>query len=281
MAELTDEQIELVETKVFNTLRHRLVTPTIFSTLGVGPGVKKYTWNDESEMGAASMVSEGAAFPIGSTELTPESIDLWTGGKAFRTTYQSLWASMRNGIPLDDRWAAQAARRLAELIDDTILLGNTTFGIDGLENVAGSNTVAAAATWDAGGAEPYNDVNDAIVELEEDDVDTSDLVLIAPRNFAGHLRRRTAQQEVIIRAQIGDIIGGEDNIFTSSRITQTQALLVARSEENMRIIESVAPRTTGPIDEPQTKSFYWDVYAILGFAIYQPTGICKITGVGV
>ena len=78
---------------------------------------------------------------------------------------------------------------------------------------------------------------------------------------------------------MADLLGGADRIVPSSRVTQNQAMLIAANPENMEIIESVPVRMTGPIDDPKTKTFYWDVYWIGTFALYHPTALCEITGV--
>ncbi len=272
---LTDEQIKFLRTAVVNTLRENLVARTIFPTSPIGKGKRKFDYDEESEMGAAGIVHPGNPFPEDKTELTRRSVRVSKIGKAFSITFEDQDASETEGMPLSTRLARQAARRVAELEEQILLLGNTTYTIDGIENVAGSNTTAAAATWSNAAAKPYQDVNDAITKLEEDNVDTSRMVLIVPRATYGHLRRLSAQDNVILD-QVLSIV---PRVVPSATITATQALLVAPSPENFEIAMSEDAMTKGPVmDEKQEKHFF-KVRERFGFAIYHPTAICKITGV--
>lgn len=186
MAVLTPEQYQTLRTKVIGVADLVLQGRNIIKALPVDEGTQEYGYDKLTDMSAAEIISKYAPGSKDVIDLTRKTKPVPILHKGFRISRIDFQSSMRSGTPIKSTGLARAARKVAELEDKTIFMGDSTYGIDGVDTVAG-NSVTGGVNWGSGtptdALNPYTDILNAMAALEADGFEMKWLTL-HPTNYA-------------------------------------------------------------------------------------------------
>jgi len=185
MAVLTLQQYQTLRTRVIGVADVELVARNIISPMNVDVGTQQYGYDKMTDMSAAEIISKYAPGSKDMIDLTRKTENVPILHKGFRVSRIDLLSSEKSGESLRAIGLARATRKVAVLEDSTIINGNTTFGIDGIETVYG-NTVAGGLNWGTGtptdALNPYTDVLNLKSLLEADGFKLK-YIILNPTNY--------------------------------------------------------------------------------------------------
>lgn len=171
MAVLTQEQYRALRTRVIGVADVELVARKIISPVNVEVGTQQYGYDKMTDMSAAEIISKYAPGSKDMIDLTRKTKNVPILHKGFRVSRIDLMSSERSGESLRAIGLARATRKVAVLEDTTIINGNATFNIDGIETIFG-NTIAGTLNWGSGtptdAVNAYTDVLNLKSLLEAD-----------------------------------------------------------------------------------------------------------------
>ena len=170
MAVLTQEQIEQLRTKMIGVVDKLLVGRQVLNPVTVDAGVQTYGYDKLTDMTDAEIIDKVSPGSKDMYSVNRSTVDVPILHKGFAVSRIDLMSSERTGESIKTIGLARSARKVAELEDKLIFVGDTTYGIDGIEQIFGE-TSAADQTWDTAATEaanPYKDVLDAITVMDYD-----------------------------------------------------------------------------------------------------------------
>jgi len=170
MAVLTQEQMEEIRTKMIKVVDKLLVGRMVLNPVSVDAGVQTYGWDQLQDMTDAEIIDK---FSPGSKDMysvSRSNVDIPIMHKGFTVSRIDLMTSERTGESIRTVGLARSVRKVAELEDKLIFVGDTTYGINGIEQIFGE-TSAADQVWSTAATaakNPYQDVLDAITVMDYD-----------------------------------------------------------------------------------------------------------------
>ena len=170
MAVLTQEQVEQIRIKMIGVVDKLLVGRTILNPVTVDAGVQTYGYDKLSDMSDAEVIDKFAPGSKDMYSVARSTVDIPILHKGFTVSRIDLMSSERTGESIKTVGLARSARKVAELEDKLIFVGDATYGIDGIEQIFGE-TDAAAQVWSTAATEtknPYRDVLNAITVMDYD-----------------------------------------------------------------------------------------------------------------
>ena len=186
MAVLSLEQYQQLRTKVVGVADVALQGRNIiYQPPGIDFGTQNYGYDKLTDMSAAEIIGKYSPGSKDQIDLTRKSATVPILHKGFKVSRIDLASSGRAGEDLKAVGLNRASRKVAELEDDIIINGSTTFHVNGIESIFG-NTVAGAANWGTGtltdADNPYSDCSNITAMLEADGFDVK-FILMHPTNF--------------------------------------------------------------------------------------------------
>lgn len=226
----------------------------------VPPGTQVYKYRKFTGFSEVAEIPEGAEFPLEGIKFEDATIEIKKIGKAFKVTREENLANKI--VPIAN--LAKDAARVVALKEDEVIL-NT------LLKEAGE-TVKASASWSTGN--PYNDVNDAIAEVEENYLYRPDVVVLHPDKVAD-LRRidpdvRRPYMELV--QSLGVKVVGTPQMPADKAI-----VLDTRNAGLLVIAEDIS--IEGPAYEQKSQSYLVNVFERFGVGVVRPSAVCVITGI--
>lgn len=170
MAVLTEEQIQFLRTKMIQAVDKLLVGRMVLNPVSVDMGVQNYGWDQLEDMSDAEVISK---FSPGSKDMysvSRSTVDIPIMHKGFTVSRIDLASSERTGESIKTVGLARSARKVAELEDKLIFVGDATYGINGIEQIFGE-TQAASQTWSTAATaadNPYQDVLNGLAQMDYD-----------------------------------------------------------------------------------------------------------------
>jgi uncharacterized linocin/CFP29 family protein len=170
MAVLTQEQVEEIRTKMIGVVDKLLVGRTVLNPVNVDAGVQTYGYDKLSDMTDAEIIDKYSPGSKDMYSVARSTVNIPILHKGFTVSRIDLMSSERTGESIKTVGLARSARKVAELEDKLIFVGDATFGINGIEQIFGE-TKAGAQVWSTAATEtknPYRDILNAITEMDYD-----------------------------------------------------------------------------------------------------------------
>lgn len=279
-AQLTDEEILYIDSRVVETVRPVLVGRRLFPVFTLPHAgfitVRGYRRTDMSQA-RISLYGQGknkdrsikSAFDI-----TVPVIH-----KEFTIGWRDLEATRSQGLPLDTQEVENAARQVAEEEDKLLLSGEYTgwkaMGIEGLATATNRNTEASAGAWPANA---ITDLSDAIDELETDG-HYGPYALVLRGSWAAKLRQLVSNTATMYQTVVAELFKAgiyvSDNMYTSAGGTDS-ALVVEPSQENFEVV--VGRDLSVFTKQDDDMNLQGKVHEVVAPRIKRPASICEITG---
>jgi uncharacterized linocin/CFP29 family protein len=262
LAVLQIDEWKLIDTAVVTAARERLVAARDLIERGLtlnvpnALGITVVTHQTRSDMQPAEVSMDG---------VTRGNRDRLTFGTVntplpiihqdFQLTARVLEASRRQGIPLDTSTAEEAARSVAERIEDMVVNGipaGATFGfgsesatLQGYTNKTGRNTVSLANDWDASGVDGEDILDDVLAMISAAHVDLmfGPYILYVPSNYwVGLQDDFKANSDKTILQRLREVDGITD-IKVSEKLADDNVVLVQMLKSNVDIVLGMEPTT--------------------------------------
>ena len=110
---------------------------------GINKGAQTFTYRTVTEVGMAKVIASDATdLPPVSIGYHKETVDIHSVGDHYKFTQEELDSCAYAGIPLESDDALAARRKVDELVDELIYVGNAEWGIQGLLTNPNVTTVA-------------------------------------------------------------------------------------------------------------------------------------------
>jgi len=170
MAVLTQEQVEQIRIKMIGVVDKLLVGRQILNPVNVDAGTQTYGYDKLADMTDAEVISKVAPGSKDMYSVARSTVDIPILHKGFAVSRIDLMSSERTGESIKTVGLARSARKVAELEDKLIFVGDATYGIDGIEQIFGE-TKAGVQEWSTAATEtknPYRDILNAITEMDYD-----------------------------------------------------------------------------------------------------------------
>uniref|UniRef100_A0A6M3M408 Putative encapsulating protein for peroxidase n=1 Tax=viral metagenome TaxID=1070528 RepID=A0A6M3M408_9ZZZZ len=219
MAVLTQEQYLTLRTKLIEFVDQILVAREIISPLRVDEGTQTYGYDKLStDMTAAEIISKYAPGSRDIINLDRKSKDVAILHKGFQVSRIDYKSSLKAGVPIKTIGLNRATRKVAELEDSIIFLGDATRNLDGVNTVAG-NTVTGGLNWGTGTAtdslNPYTDILNMQTALAEDGFDLK-WISLNPTNY-GEAAKKIPASDGTWMEMIKDIV---PSVLKSKTVTE-------------------------------------------------------------
>lgn len=213
MAVLTQEQVETIRAKMIGVVDKLLVGRQILNPVNVDVGTQTYGYDKLADMSDAEIIDK---FSPGSKDMysvARSTVDVPILHKGFSVSRIDLMSSERTGESIKTVGLARSARKVAELEDKLIFVGDTTHGIDGIEQIFGE-TKAGAQVWSTAATEtknPYRDILDGITEMDYD----PDFLVLDRVNYKEAMHKIPDQADTWMNMIKKDLV---PNVFESNSI---------------------------------------------------------------
>ena len=215
MAILTQEQYEELRTKMVTVVDKLLVGRSILNPITVDKGTQHYGWDQMTDMTDAELIDKFAPGSKDKYSVRRTGVDIEIQHKGFTVSRIDLMSSERTGESIKTVGLARSARKVAELEDKLIFVGNATFGVDGIEQIFGE-TDAAAQVWSTAATEtknPYKDVLNAITVMDYD----PDFMVLNRTNYKEAMHKIPDQADTWMNMIKTDLI---PNVLESTAIPE-------------------------------------------------------------
>jgi uncharacterized linocin/CFP29 family protein len=284
-AQLTDEELRYIDTRVVETVRPLLIGRRLFPVFTLPhAGFTTVRGYKETDMTKARISLHGQGKNKDRIELASFDVIVPVLHKEFTLFWRDVLASRGGGLPLETRTIENAARKVAEDEDHLLITGENSagtmpafpaLGIEGLATATGRNTKASAGAW---GANALTDLSAAIGELETDG-HMGPYAAILRASWAAKLRALVANTAVkyidVIAPLFTAGVHVSDSLCTSAGAT-TIALVVEPSQENFEMVVGQDLATFTQQDDDM--NLQGKVFEVLAPRIKRPTSVCEITG---
>jgi len=282
--ELTDEEMQYIDTRVVETVRPLLVARRLFPVFNLNnAGIFKVKGYRESDMSPASISKYGKSQNRDRIELEDFSVDVDVISKDYKLNWRDVISSRNGGIPLETRSAENAGRQVAEEEDRLLISGEDDAiswpadGIEGLASATGRNQEISAGAWPAFA---LTDVNDAIDELETDGhYGPYGLICRSPQMAA--LRTVVGVTNAFYFELIQKLctrgIFVSNNLYAGVDGDTDSALVVELGADNFDMIIGRDLTTYSTQDEDM--NILGKVYEVVTPHIKRPASICEITAI--
>lgn len=266
-------------TRVLNDLTaERFIGDRVFGSGNADGGAVLYDRVSEQDLyldNEIEVIAPGAEFPIlGASETDPLVAKVAKRGGAVKLTYEAV---RRNAT---DQFARQM-RRLA----NTIVKKHDAIAISTLLGDADLGSGNAAAAWNASGSDPFADIMEAKLGVEQLDlgylVDTAIInpqefqALIANASIRAALPRENTTQNPVLSGQLAGLAGIANWIVTN-RMTSGTALFV-----NSKIVGSIndeLPMYTRVVDKQEDETYLIQGARVSVPVVTDPKAAFKLTG---
>lgn len=189
--------------------------------------------------------------------------------KDFVLHWREVELSSKLGAPLDASKAIRAAHFLADREDNLLFNGEPRFGISGLLNADGRNTVARG-DWDQFG-QAYKDVVQATETLLSHNHHRPFAMAVSAKDYARLIQLREGQ----FAPELDSILRlCDDGVYTSPVIPEGKGVVLSTGDQNFDI--AVAEDLNINFLGEQDQDYPFRVYECLVLRIKRPRAICTI-----
>lgn len=267
---LTDEQFAHITQEVVREARRTLVARRFLGIYGpLGAGIESvrletYSADRDAEI---DLVGRGDPTPITCESETYVRVPIIY--KDFVLHWRDVELSRKLGAPIDASRAIRAAHFVADREDQLLFNGEPRFGIAGLLNAEGRNSVPRSDWSEYGRA--YADVVAATEALLADNHHRPFALAVSAKDYSGLIRQREGQ----FAPELDSILRlCDDGVYTSPVIPEGKAVLLSTGDQNfdIAIAEDVNLTYLGERDQ----DYPFRVYECLVLRIKRPKAICTI-----
>lgn len=267
---LNDAQWEHLQQEVVREARRTLVARRflgIYGPLGAGlESVRLETYAPDRDA-EIDLIGRTDPDPIVATNETYVRIPIIY--KDFILHWRDVELSSKLGAPIDASRAIRAAHFVADREDQLLFNGEPRFGISGLLNSDGRNTIKRG-DWSKYG-QAYQDVVAATEVLLSDNHHRPFALAVSAKDYARLVRQREGQfapeLDTILRLC-------DDGVYTSPVIPEGKAVLLSTGDQNFDI--AVAEDLTIAFLGETNMDYPFRVYECLTLRIKRPKAICTI-----
>jgi len=267
---LNDAQWEHLQQEVVREARRTLVARRflgIYGPLGAGlESVRLETYAPDRDA-EIDLIGRTDPDPIVATNETYVRIPIIY--KDFILHWRDVELSSKLGAPIDASRAIRAAHFVADREDQLLFNGEPRFGIAGLLNADGRNTIKRG-DWSKYG-QAYQDVVAATEVLLGDNHHRPFALAVSAKDYARLVRQREGQfapeLDTILRLC-------DDGVYTSPVIPEGKAVLLSTGDQNFDI--AVAEDLTIAFLGETNMDYPFRVYECLTLRIKRPKAICTI-----
>jgi uncharacterized linocin/CFP29 family protein len=267
---LTSDQCERLQGEIVREARRTLVARRflgIYGPLGAGvESVRLETYGPDRDA-EIDLIGRCDPDPILAVNETYVRVPILY--KDFVLHWRDVELSTKLGAPLDASRAVRAAHFVADREDNLLFNGEPRFGIKGLLNADGRNTVARGDWAEFGRA--YQDVVSATEALLADNHHRPFALAVNASDYARLVRQREGQfapeADSILRLC-------DDGVFTSPVIPEGKAVVVSTGDQNMDV--AVAEDLTITFLGERDQDYPFRVYECLVLRIKRAKAICTI-----
>lgn len=267
---LTESQLSALQSSVVAEARRTLVARRflgLWGPLGAGLEVVRVEAYGPDRDGEVELVGAQDPNPI---EPGPEKhLRVPILYKDFVLHWRDVQFSNQLGAPLDTTRAAQAAHAVADREDQLIFNGEARFGLEGLLNATGRNTVKRGNWSDYGQA--YKDVVSATQLLLEHNHHRPFALAVSAQDYAQLLLQREGQ----FGPEIDSIrMLCDDGVYNSPVIPQGKAIVLSTGDQNVDI--AVTEDFTVTYLGERDQDYPYRVYECVVLRIKRPKALCTI-----
>ncbi|MEK4883472.1 encapsulin [Bacillus sp. FSL W8-0223] len=143
-ATLSALDLQQIDSTLYEPKAEELTARTVFPLkTDIHPGAETYGYNVMTRSGAAKIVANGADdIPLVDTDIKRETAKIYSIMAAFHYTQQELRANQLAGTSVDTTKAATVRRAIAEKENKIAWIGDSDYGLVGVVNAPGIQTVA-------------------------------------------------------------------------------------------------------------------------------------------
>jgi uncharacterized linocin/CFP29 family protein len=231
----------------------------------------KYNYPDDG----AQYIPKGGEYPHITTTQTAVTVPIHKIGLGVQFDEWDLESSRNLGqFALDKQLVQDVGRKIAEKEDSYIFNGDTAVNVTGLYGSAG-NTFGCTTKWDAAGAEPYEDMNQAMGKLEEDGF-TGKYFVMNKQDFM-LLRQEDAYGNVYMDKVLQNLGINRANILKTATLTKGTGLL-CDSGSNVAELKMAEELTVLP-PERHEDTITINAREKLGLDVYEVNAFCTVTNI--
>ena len=268
-ASLTEEEFREVRKAVIETKYVNLAGRQVLPVRKVSIGRQEFGFDALTESGAADVIQKATNFPGMAVNKTRTLTYILKHGVSFSIAREDLLSSREYGEPLNTVMARRASRLTQNKENDTIVLQNALFGVNGLYNAAG--TTNAGSDWGTVG-NIMTDVLDSIAALD-DEFEPTDLLL--HRDQYLQLYQRVSSTDLTEMEKI-KMLGITPRI-DRSMAAGTGLLMQSGSD----IAELIVAEELDVEDDYklENQSYVFNTFLRSVPVVYEANALCKITGI--
>ncbi len=266
---LTTEEFREVRTAVIEPKYVNLAGRQVLPVRRVSIGRQEMGWDDLTESGSAEVVAKATNFPGMAVNKARTLRPVLKHGIAFNIAREDLLSSREYGEPLNTVMARRASRLTQNAENNTIILQNALYGVDGLYEAAG--VTDAGADWGTS-SNIASDVLNQITAI--DDEFTPDTMILHRDQYIQTYARISASD----LTEKQKIEGLGIRLIMDRNIAAGTGLLMQTGADIAELI--VAEELDVEEDyELKNQSYKFNTFLRSVPAIYEANAICKITGI--
>ncbi len=266
---LTTEEFREVRTAVIEPVYVNLAGRQVLPVRRVSIGRQEMGWDDLTESGSAEVVAKATNFPGMAVNKARTLRPVLKHGIAFNIAREDLLSSREYGEALSTVMARRASKLTQNAENDTIILQNALYGVNGLYEAAG--VTDAGADWGTA-SNIASDVLNQITAM--DDEFTADTMILHRDQYI-QTYARISNSDVSEKSKIEGL--GIKLIMDRSIAAGTGILMQTGAD----IAELIVAEELDVEEDYELKnqSYNFNTFLRSVPAIYEANAICKITGI--
>lgn len=268
-AALTTEEFREVRAAVIEPKYVNLAGRQVLPVRKVSIGRQEFGFDTLTEAGAADVIAKATNFPGMAVDKTRTLTYILKHGVSFNIAREDLLSSREYGEALNTVMARRASRLTQNKENDTIILQNALYGVNGLYNAAGVTN--AGADWGTA-SNIAGDILDSITALD-DEFSPTDLIL--HRDQYIQLYARIANTDLTEMEKI-------KGLGITPRIDRSMAAGTGILMQSGADIAELIVAEELDVEEDyklENQSYSFNTFLRSVPAVYEANAICKITGI--
>lgn len=279
-AQLTDEELRYIETRVVETARPALVGRRLFPVFKLPhAGFMSVRGFKETDMQQARISLHGQGKNKDRPALSSFDVTVPVIHQEYTLWWRDVLVSRNGGLPIETRQIENAARQCAEEEDKLLLTGEYTgwnaLGIEGLATATGRNTQSSGGAWPA---TAITDISAAIAKLRAAGY-YGPFGGILRSNWYGKLETLIANTGIFYIEKVRELLQAgvfiSDSLYSSGGLT-TSALIVMPDQQNFEML--VGQDLSTFMQQDSDMNLQGKVFEVVAPRINRPLSICEITG---
>lgn len=274
-APLREEEYKVIDKAIKEVVREQLWATKVFSRVNVDIGTLEYGWDQWKDIGEATIDLYGETENYDELDLgARKTIKVPLIHKEFILRWRIIEAARRGGRNLETAAVEFAAAKIAEKVEQMIFKGDSTYGIEGIFNATGIQTVQGADFGTAGNAyETFRKARDA---LQDDNITGTYVAFLNPAQY-GELDILFTQTGIPQREKIvGNFVSA---IYPTTQVPAGEGYVVATAKRYVGYLGLPGVKRTPLWQHPIRRDVFGRLYTIAVPYVREPLAIVKLSGI--